>query len=225
MGVTADGLAELYPRLYHMAEPDSWESILRHGLLSTSALLTLFSVQGESRRKIELCRRENSQEIAHPTHGRAVIRDQKPIIESKLKLALRDCTPEDWYRTLNSRVFFWLTMERLITLLSARQYRGKPHAVLTLETRPLVNDFEHAVTLSPMNSGNTLPFAHPRGLTTFMRMRDYPFEERLKRGRYYTVVELAVDGGVPNIGDYTTRADLVTWDGNQLTKLKTLYAR
>jgi hypothetical protein len=32
MGVIPEELAELYPRLYHMAEADSWESVARHGL-------------------------------------------------------------------------------------------------------------------------------------------------------------------------------------------------
>jgi hypothetical protein len=32
MGVTPEELAEPYPRLYDMAEANSWESIARHGL-------------------------------------------------------------------------------------------------------------------------------------------------------------------------------------------------
>lgn len=44
MGVTPEELANLYPRLYHMAEPGSWESIRRYGLLSTSSLLSLFEI-------------------------------------------------------------------------------------------------------------------------------------------------------------------------------------
>ena len=38
MGVTAEELAEAYPLLYHMADARSWDSIRKHGLLSTSAL-------------------------------------------------------------------------------------------------------------------------------------------------------------------------------------------
>src|ERR1700719_2584584 len=163
MGVTPEKLAELYPRLYHMAEPNSWESIRKHGLLSTSSLLSRFDIHGESRHTIELCRRDRSYEIKHEKYGRAVIRDQLPIVESKLRASLQDCSPEEWYEFLNRRVFFWLCEERLSVLLGARTYRNKIHTVLTVETLPLARDYIASITLSPMNSGNTLPIAHPRG--------------------------------------------------------------
>lgn len=50
--MTEDDLGELLrdcPVLYHMAARGSWESIQRHGLLSTSALLDLFGVMGDRR--------------------------------------------------------------------------------------------------------------------------------------------------------------------------------
>lgn len=225
MGVTPEELAKIYPRLYHMAEPGSWESIRKYGLLSTSSLLTFFGIDGPARQEIETHRRNKSHEIRHAKHGRAVIRDQKPIVESKLKAALQDCTLEEWYALLNSRVFFWLTKERLKVLLSAREYRNKPHTVLTLETLAIAKDYQPSITLSPMNSGNTLPIAHPRGIATFSKMADYPFQERLKRGLHYTVVELAIDRGVPNIVNYTIRAETVVSNGNRVTVVETLYAR
>jgi hypothetical protein len=225
MGVTPKELAILYPCLYHMAEPGSWESIRRHGLLSTSSLLSLFEITGDERRKIEACKRKESREIAHSIYGRAVIRDQKPIIESKLEVALHGCTLAEWYGLLNRRVFFWLTLERLTALLSAKEYRNKPHIVLTLETLPLVSSYESSITLSPMNSGNTLPIAHPRGPYTFKRMEGYPFQERLKKGPYYTVVELAVDNGISDIADYTLLVQTMVSDGTTSTSVETLYSR
>jgi hypothetical protein len=225
MGVTPEELSELYPRLYHMAEADSWESIMRFGLLSTSALLDRFGIDGDERQNIELLRRGRSYEISHPAHGRVVIRDQKPIIESKLHAALQNCTLEEWYKLLNGRVFFWLTKERLSTLLSARQYRDKPHTVLTLDTRSLAKDYVNSITLSPMNSGNTLPIAHPRGRATFSRMQDYPFQERLKRGPYYTVVELAVEVGVPDIVKYTIRVDSMVSKNGRISLLRKIFTR
>jgi hypothetical protein len=225
MGVTPKELAELYPCLYHMAESDSWKSITRHGLLSTSALLDLFGINGDERQNIELRRRGRSHEIKHAVHGRVVVRDQKPIIESKLQASLRDCTLEEWYRLLNGRVFFWLTKERLNTLLSAKEYREKPHAVLTVDTRSLAKDYASSITLSPMNSGNTLPIAHPRGMTTFSRLQDYPFQQRLKRGPYYTVVELAVEGGVPDIVKYTIRVDSMVSKGGRVTVSRRIFTR
>jgi len=38
-------------------------------------------------------------------------------------------------------------------------------------------------------------------------MHEYPFTERLRRGPYYTVVELAVEVGVPDILNFVTSVD------------------
>jgi len=205
MGVTIEELAAKYPRLYHMAHVDSWASVKRHGLLSTSRLLDLFEVNREARVAIERRRRAGSIAITHPVYGAAVIRDQKVLSEAKLRSCLEDCTLETWFRLLNERVFFWLNLQRLTTFMSAREYRGRLHTVLTIETEPLVRKYLTKIRLSSMNSGNTSPFAHPRGLKTFKRMGSYPFAQRLPRGDYYCVVELAVSGGVPDIGNYILR--------------------
>ena len=207
MGVTAAELAKHYPRLYHMAEGSSWPSIQRHGLLSTEALLDLFKVPKEDRPAILAEQRTKSVPITHPDHGAAVIRDQKPLNRSKLETkALKGCSFQQWLGMLNSRVFFWLCKERLQTLMCAREYCSQPHVVLVLDTMKLASDLQKSITLAPMNTGNTRPFAHPRSLQTFSRMTDYPFEERLHRGLYYTVVELAVEVGVPNIMKYLIEA-------------------
>jgi hypothetical protein len=224
MSVTPKELSAVYPRLYHMAEAGSWESISKHGLLSTSSLLTLFEIQGNDRRNIERQRRAESIRIEHKEFGSAVIRDQKPIIETKLKAALSDYTLEEWYVLLNEQVFFWLTTSRLQTLLAARAYRNKPHLILTLDTLPLVTTHEQEIWLSPMNSGNTLPFAHPRGRDTFRKMNEYPFQERLKRGPDYTVVELAVKGGVTDIRKYVLLAESMVSDGETLRTLDVIYS-
>src|SRR5689334_19749439 len=135
MGVTPEELAAAYPLLYHMAHAGSWESILRNGLLSTSSLLDLFGVKGEERDRIESQRRPDCVEITSSRYGRAVVRDQKPLIETKLAKSLKkSCTLHHWYRLLNKYVFFWLTKGRLQTLLCARAYRDQTHLVLTIQT-------------------------------------------------------------------------------------------
>src|SRR6266480_1717700 len=65
-----------------MAESGSWPSIQKQGLLSTSALLDLFEVEGEERFAIESQWRPQSVVITHPTHGTAVIRDSKQLVTS-----------------------------------------------------------------------------------------------------------------------------------------------
>ena len=206
MGVTPAELAQYYPHLYHMAERNSWEGILRHGLLCTAALVDLFGVCPEKRDRILNRQRTESILIEHPILGRAVIRDQKPLSRSRLEGRLTDCSFQQWLQMLNSRVFFWLCKERLQTLMCAREYCADAHLVLVLDTLRLTNNLQESITLAPMNTGNTRPIAHVRGLSIFKRMVDYPFQERLKRGLYYTVVELAVETGVPNIMDYLIQA-------------------
>src|SRR5438445_4566198 len=105
-------LIQTFPRLDHMAEAGSWPSVQQHGLLSTTGLLELFEINGEQRQKLECRHRPERVSIHHPKHGSAVIRDQKPMDDSGLRRALRDMTPEEWYRLLNSKVFFWLCEER-----------------------------------------------------------------------------------------------------------------
>jgi hypothetical protein len=186
-----------------MAEVGSWPSIQRHGLLSTTALLSLFGVTGDARHKIESAHRPLSIPISHPKYGQAVVRDQIPMREADLRRCLLDgLTPVEWYRMLNDRVFFWVTQERLETLLRARAYRDRMHTVLVLETQSLVVDYAKQVVLSPMNSGCTVPFAHPRGRETFRTLSDYPFEARRKSAGSNAVVELAVSEGVYNTQNY-----------------------
>ena len=124
MGVTPAELADHYPHLYHMADFGSWASIQRHGLLCTETLADLFEVPPEIRQSILHQQRLESIEINHPIHGRAVIRDQKPLNRSRLEGCLKDCNFAQWLQLLNSRVFFWLNPSRLQTLICARDTAG-----------------------------------------------------------------------------------------------------
>jgi hypothetical protein len=55
--VTPEELAEQHPRLYHVTDPGNWEGIQKHGLLSTSSLLSLFEIPAARRVVIERQRR------------------------------------------------------------------------------------------------------------------------------------------------------------------------
>ena len=212
--MTEGELAELIrdcPTLYHMAERGSWPSIRRHGLLSTSALLDLYEVRGPQREALEGRRRPEGVAVKHPAWGRAMIRDQKPMDDAGLRMCLLDgLTPEDWYRCLNARVFFWLTRERLLRLLNARPYRDAEHDVLELDTAALIAAFRPAIRLSPINSGTTKPFpstASKRGRGTFLPIAEYPYAQWRARGRKAgeRVVELTVDYAVPGAARFVRR--------------------
>lgn len=213
------------PVLYHMAEANAWLSIRRHGLLSTSALLDLFEVSGEAREAVEMRRRPESVPLSHPLHGRAVIRDNKPISDAKLlKVLVGGTTPAEWYRMLNARVFFWLSRRKLLNLLGARSYRAGAHDIIELDSRPLVAAYRDAVTLSAINSGAVL-FANTapkRGADTFLPIRRYPYAERRQRyARDERVAELAVAGGVPDAARFVRR--VVRMQGDR--EIETLFER
>ena len=206
-GKELDELLSDCPMLYHMAEHGSWPSIRQRGLLSTSALLDLYGIEGEERVNIEERRRPQAVFLKHSDLPPATIRDQIPMDDAGLRRCLPPhMEPADWYRLLNSRVFFWLTRERLLVLLNAGAYRDKRHDVIEVATRPLVKAYYNEIWLCPMNSGCTKPFPHPRSEDTFRRIPDYPYAKRRKMKRKgERVVELAVDHTVPNIRDFVVR--------------------
>jgi hypothetical protein len=208
--VTGDELDELLtdcPVLYHMAERGSWASIRSRGLLSTSALLDAYGISGARRVEIEAQRRPSSVTLHKDGFASAVVRDQLPMDDKGLERCLRDgISPSQWYRLLNSKVFFWLTRERLICLLSAGTYRALEHDVLELDTKAVVEAYFAKIWFCPMNSGCTKPYPHPRGYSTFQRISDYPYVDwKTKRNRGECVVELAVDYAVPDVSKYVKR--------------------
>lgn len=191
-----------------MAEAESWPSIRKHGLLSTTALLDLFEINGNQRKVIESRHRPKSVEITHPKHGTAVIRDQIPMRESALKKCLQDCSPQQWYEFLNRKVFFWVTEERVRTLLKARAYRSKEHLVITVNSSQLLAQHEGRTLLSPINSGSTIYRPVERSLTTFKTLIEYPYHERRRlRGAAHAIAEAAIDYSVPNLKLFVERVE------------------
>lgn len=118
--LTQDEFARRWPRLYHMAQAGSRPSIKRHGLLSTTALLDHFGVIGNRRAAIEATRRSEPVLLTDGAGGEAWIRDNKPITPATLRRHLLGMAEGEWYRELNSRVFFWLIPRRLEILRQAR---------------------------------------------------------------------------------------------------------
>jgi hypothetical protein len=142
-------------------------------------------------------------------HGKAVIRDQKPMRDSALEKCLCDgLTPKDWYLKLNQRVFFWVSQERLNRLLSARAYRSQQHCILTVDTAEMVRRHANHITLAHINSGSTIYTPQPRGKDTFRSIAEYPFDYwRRKRSAKDAVVELVVEYAVPDVADVVLRVE------------------
>lgn len=209
-------LIRTFPRLYHMANHEAWPSIKKHGLLCTSALLNLFEITGNLREQLEAMHRPRSVTITHPIHGRAVVRDQKPMSDDGLKRCVTGASPRDWYLILNSKVFFWPTEERLQTLRNAVEYRNYPQCIITVDTRKLIEIYPQKILLCPMNSGATKPMPHPRSPDIFQPIDTYPYEVlRRKRGQAKkTVAEVAVIHSVPDISQVVINVSI--WRGGNL---------
>ncbi len=197
-------LIKEYPNLYHMAEDGIWPNIDKYGLLSTSALLTMYGYEGSKRRAIESECRRDKVTISCNGYDDVVIRDQKVMPPEDLERCLLEgMEPQEWYEHINKRIFFWVKWERLEWFLGAREYRNERHLVITIDTQRLLERYTELVTLTNMNTGSTIynkeRFDRPRrrGKQTFKTIEEYP---------YYAVgsiVELVVEDGVPDIADIT----------------------
>ena len=201
--MSPEELARRHPLLYHMAELDSWPSIQRHGLRSTSALLDLFETTGPCRFRIESQWRPTSVAVSHPTYGTATIRDQLPMPEDGLRNCLVDMTTRQWYELINEKTFFWTDEIPLSWMLNAAQYRARAHAVIVVPTEALLAHRGNVITLSAINSGSLYPSratgrVQTRGSSTFQ-----PIQNFIARW----IRELAVDYSVPNIADLAIRVE------------------
>jgi len=191
-----------------MAESGSWDSIQKRGLLSTSAILDLFEKNGEERCQIESNWRPKSITIEHPVHGKTVIRDQAPMPPEDLKKCLIGISVQEWYELINSKIFFWVTKNRLNNFLNAINYRNKSHTVLTISTQDLLSNYINAITLTDINTGFTY-HGGPRGKHTFRSVKEFPTNR--------TVWELAVEYAVYKVIDFTITVE--EWKRDRLLEV------
>ena len=200
-----------HPRLYHVTTPGAVHGILRHGLLPTSALLTLFELPEAARRPIEGERRRASVALAHPVHGCATITDNLPLIMPSLTACLDDgLCASDWLRMLNERVFFWPDEAGLARLLGARLNRRRDREVLVFDTLGLARRHAERMDLCAINSGATMRRAARRGLSTFVPLQQHGYGawRRLRGGRD-RLCEVTVRGGVADVADHLIEVRLV----------------
>ena len=181
-----------HPCLYHLAEPGGWVGVQLNGFLSASALLDLYHVRGKKRYALESARRPATTKLTRRGLPDAFVRDQRPMNDS----TLRDCLPSDisprqWYEFLNSKVFFWLSRDRLVRM--SRAYVDAAREVIILDTRAIIDAYRGRISLSHMNSGCSIPWKHRRSFETFRPIADYPLAKRRQ-----TAAELCVDDAVPD---------------------------
>ena len=203
-------LIERYPYVYHMAEAGTWPSIQQRGLLSTTAALDVLGVSGAQREVLEGAHRPAMFSLHPGAPDNIVLRDQRPMPPGRLAQALPPhITTEQWYRLINSKVFFWVSTERLSRLLNS--YDAYEHDVLRVDTASLLGAHAARTFLCHMNSGNTLPIPHFRDPSIFKRIEDYPVNSAGTPTK--EVVELVVDYAVPDIARHVVEVSSV--QGNQ----------
>ena len=194
-----------------MAEDGSLDSIFQNGLRSTTALLDLFEISGEERRPIESERRPKPVTVHHPAHGRAVIRDNQPFQEGRMRGRMVGMTFPEWYEHLNGRVFFWVTPNRLNRFMGA--YANAPHLIFKVDTSSVLESHLERISVSAMNTGATNFVPPKRGVGTFLSLDRHPYYARRKRG-LEPVVEVTVEYSVPDILDHVLEVERHSPDGS-----------
>lgn len=200
----ADELVETYPRVFHAASLLAWPSIQRHGLLSTQELLRLHEVAPDEQALLLTRRRAHSVLLQTPGLPTAVIRDQKPMKFLAEKIAPGERL-EDFLLSINSRVFFWPSSERLDRLRHAKEYRGQKQVILHIDTKVLVERHESRIELCRFNSGAITQRNHPvRSRASWVPISRYPHAEyRRRHGRAGALAEVTVLDAVPDALDMT----------------------
>lgn len=91
-----------------------------------------------------------------------------------------------------------MTKDELIKMICARQYRGKPQWVITVNTKDLLEQYSAKAFISYQNTGS-LYSKRKRGPKSFIPFQDCPVSSGVK--------ELAIEYGVPNISDFVICVD------------------
>jgi hypothetical protein len=184
-------------RLYHLAEADNLDSILKHGLMSTERLLDLVGVVEPERSAVLRRHRPDNVRLSQAV----LIRDQRPMPPAALSPALEDgLAPGDWYALLNGFVFLWLDRARMERQRHA--YAQRRQVVLTFDGAALLERFADQAFVSPINSGNARRKAVRRGRNTFLPYMRWLVEGWPIGDRRRPPAELLLRGTIPATAPY-----------------------
>jgi hypothetical protein len=148
--------------IYHLAEAANLPFIRRDGLLSTKALLDMACMRGNERNRLESCQRLQHMRLPNGVQ----VRDQRPMPANALDNCLVGMAPSEWYALINSKVFFWLDVDRMNRQCGAGEPR--PQVVLKVDTNRLLTQYAERIALSPINTGYALRRPAKRGRCTFV---------------------------------------------------------
>lgn len=202
---------------YHLVDIRNWKSIQAQGLLSTQGLVELSTNVDRS------ILRQHRPDEKYVDFG-AFIRDQSAMPREALERALRSgVTPEDWFELLNSKVFFWLDLNRLNR--HRISCRSQKQVVLAIDAGRMLEEYSSFASVSPISSGNAMHDEVPRNLTTFV-----PYEKWVetgwdseqvpgmaRRSRSLLPAELTITAGIPDIARFVIGSVYLD-AGEQLTE-------
>lgn len=162
------------PYIYHLTDRNNLRFVKTEGVLYST--LTLIE-RSTTLNKDELSTiRRDGHTVLNVNGVKVSIRDQRPLNAALNKCLEGNCTREDYIRLLNSRVFFWATLERL--QIHFKRYEDENPIILRIETVVALELNPH-VQLCRLNSGATRPSHHlggkapSRGFDTFKTLDDF----------------------------------------------------
>ncbi|MFB9382504.1 DUF7002 family protein [Pseudonocardia petroleophila] len=192
------------PQVFHTAPAQAWPGIRRRGLLPVAALTA--HLDADERERLLTRRRPTDVRFVDPEHGAVWLRDQRPMNETHLARMLDDMTVAGYLARINAMVFLWADRDRLDRLRRLPRYAASAHVVLTLDTASLVAAHRDRIALTRINSGAALFPSGRRGTATFRGIDGFPARDR--------PVELAVTGGIPDLGRHLVRVQ--EWAGDEV---------
>lgn len=201
-------IENLPPVIYHLAESCNWESIKKQGLLSTCNLVNASELEEKDKHTILTTQRIESVILPNGT----LIRDQIPMPPNSLEKCLIDMTSFQWYKLLNSKIFFWGSIDRLNKHIKA--CKGREQIVMFIDTKKLLNRYKSNTYLTPFNTGNSKRKAARRGKSTFVPYNifikkrwetEYGLLKIKPRNNKHSPVEIIVDDRISDIFDYVIK--------------------
>lgn len=165
-----DQLADRFPVLWPVTFDGGWKGIADHGLLRAIDVAELRC--SEHRAEIT--------PIEAPAGFRVVLRDQ---IRSRIDPTpyLDNLTPAEWWRVINSRVYFFCRQRDADVLVDAYLRRRHVQEVIKLRTSQVLRPVMDAVEVATVNAGVFPRTKGPsRGRSTFVSLSDFPAAQASK---------------------------------------------
>jgi hypothetical protein len=196
---------ELPAYVYHLAELSNWPSIQKHGLLPSNDLIAESGLSRIRKKVVSTQQRDGHTILPNGVE----IRDQLPMPPEFLERCLIGMTPSEWYANLNSRVFFWLDIDRLNRMCKACS--GRPQIALKFDVQRILAKYRSKIELAPINTGYARRKPAKRGAATFVPLTKWlrsGWESETfalgtsTRSQNHEPVELTVRSGMPDACDF-----------------------